>query len=102
MARSQAGRLAVVMTGVATCIGCDLRMIKSNRRPVCGYMAVFACVRRCHMARRRGAALAGNRSHRRGMRAVMAGEAAPHDSSVFELDDGPVQWRVTVAVFADI
>lgn len=102
MARSQAGRLAVVMTGVAACIGYDLRMIKINRRPVCGYMAVFACVRRCHMARRRGAALAGDQPHGRGMRAVMAGKAASDNARVFELGDGPTQWRVTVAVLADI
>jgi len=32
----------------------------------------------------------------------MAGKAASDNARVLELGDGPVQWRVTVAVFADI
>lgn len=102
VARPHAGRLAAIMAGVAACIGSDLRMIKGDRRPVCGYMAVFASVRRCHMARRRGAGLAGNRPNRRGARAIMARETAPDDSSVFEPGNGPTQRGVTVAIFTDI
>ena len=54
------------------------------------------------MAWGRGAALAGDRPHGRGMRAVMAGEAATDNARMPELGDGPAQWRITMAIFADI
>ena len=42
VAGSHSSCLTIVMAGVAPCGGCDLGMVKGDRRPVRGDVAIFA------------------------------------------------------------